>query len=274
MKVGVFQFVASGNLSSNHQKIVEAITKANQENVRLLVFQECATCGYPPLEVASIKDIDFNLLDIQLQEIKQLAVKYNMYIGLGTIRKEKSDYYNAIQLISPNGEVIEEYNKRALWGWDLEHFTKGRMLGIHTIDGIKVGFRICFEVRFPEYFRELFLSDVKLCFVSFCDVSNMESLERYHIIKSHLVTRAVENVMTIISVDSISSYQTAPTAIFNRNGLVLKEAPLNQEYLMVYDYKEPEMGFGEKGRLQNAYEIIDENQINYMNCKREGPCGK
>lgn len=264
MRVGVFQFSSEEDIYSNHKKIINAITSAYSQNARLLVFQECATCGYPPIETPSINKIDFDALSTQMQEIKQLAKKYNMYIALGAIREEESRYYNAIQLIDPTGEIVCAYDKRALWGWDLDNFTRGNSLGVYEIDGVKVGFRICFEVRFPEYFRELFKSNVELCFVSFCDVSEQEFPERYHIIKSHLITRAVENVMTIVSVDSISNYQTAPTAVFSPNGVVIEEAPLNQEYLLIYDYEAPKVGFGEEGRIQNSNQIIDEHEINYI----------
>ena len=265
MRVGVFQFSTNRDIYENHRKIIEAIKKAGTNQVRLLVFHECAACGYPPIETPSVTDIDFQVLDTQLREIKELARDYNMYIALGTIRKDNLEYYNCIQMITPTDEEFEAYDKRALWGWDLDHFKRGKALGIYDIDGIKVGFRICFEVRFPEYFRELFQANVNLCFVSFCDVSRQASPERYNIIKSHLVTRAVENVMTIISVDSISDYQTAPTAVFNQNGIVMDEAPLNKEYLMIYDYEVPKIGFGERGRIENSHHIIQEHGSRYIN---------
>jgi omega-amidase len=256
MKVGVFQFRGSDNISDNHQAIIRAITSASQNKVRLLVFQECATCGYPPVETPIIKEINFEILNSYLQEIKQLAKKYNMYIVLGTIRIQNSRYYNSLQLIGPNGETIGNYDKRALWGWDLDNFTKGESLGIYQIDDIQIGFRICFEVRFPEYFRELFKSNVQLCFVSFCDVSEQDLIERYGIIKSHLVTRAVENVMTIISVNSISKYQTAPTAVIDSDGHIVCEAPRNQEYLIIYDYETQTPDFGHKGRIHYSNELL------------------
>jgi omega-amidase len=265
MKIGVFQFRGSNNISDNHEAIIRAITSASQNKVRLLVFQECATCGYPPIETPTIEKINFEALNSYLQEIKQLAKKHDMYIVLGTIRKPSSKYYNSVQLIGPNGEIIGNYDKRALWGWDLENFSKGESLGIYQIDDIKIGFRICFEVRFPEYFRELFKSNVQLCFVSFCDVSEQDSIERYNIIKAHLLTRAVENVMTIISVNSISKYQTAPTAVFNSNGHIVSEAPRNQEYLIVYDYNTPTMDFGHKGRIHYSLELLGED-TNDHNC--------
>lgn len=256
MRVGVFQFRGSASISDNHEAIIRAITNASQNKVRLLVFQECATCGYPPVETPTIKNINFEILNLYLQEIKQLAKKYDMYIALGTIRKQSSKYYNSIQLIDPNGELIGNYDKRALWGWDLDNFAKGETLGIYQIDDIRVGFRICFEVRFPEYFRELFKSNVQLCFVSFCDVSEQDSLVRYNIIKSHLITRAVENVMTVISANSISQYETAPTVVIDSNGCVVSEAPRNQEYLLVYDYNTPTIDFGAKGRIHNSLELL------------------
>ena len=119
-------------------------------------------------------------------------------------------------------------------------------------------------MRFPEYFRELFKENVELCFVSFCDVLKGDSIERYDMIKAHLVTRAVENVMTVISVNSASHYQTAPTAVIYSNGSIVSEAPRNQEYLIAYDYKTPIMGFGPKGRLQYSLELVgkDTNERN------------
>ncbi len=256
MRVGVFQFDCRDNISDNHEAIKRAIISAAENKVRLLVFQECATCGYPPVETPSIKNIDFKTLDLYLQEIKQLAQKYDMYIALGTIRKQNSKCYNSMLLIDYKGEIIGNYDKRALWGWDLDNFESGETIGIYDIDDIPVGFRICFEVRFPEYFRELFKSNIQLCFVSFCDVSEQENMERYNIIKSHLITRAVENVMTVITVNSISKYQVAPTAVFDLNGYIVCEAPKNQEYLLVYDYNTPTIDFGAEGRIYNSRRLL------------------
>ena len=145
------------------------------------------------------------------------------------------------------------YDKRTLWGWDTElsGFTRGNSDGIFTIDSIKIGFRICFEVRFPEYFRELYKSGAELCFVSFNDVSAAPNPERFALIRAHLQTRAVENIMMVISVNSTSKLQTAPTAIIDPNGKTLLEAPRDKAYLMVHDYTAPAPDFGTEGRRAN-----------------------
>lgn len=256
MKTAVFQFYGSRDILNNRKDIIYGIEKAAENGVRLLVFQECALCGYVPVETKDIHAIDFQLLESIEKEIEALSKRHNMYIAFGTIRRWENDYYNCLKIVSPLEENIEPYDKRALWGWDSENFKKGKNSGIYEIDGFKIGFRICFEIRFPEYFRELYKSGVNLCFVSFCDVSDKPSEERYNIIKSHLITRAVENVMTVISVNSISHFQTAPTAVINQNGRVISEAPKDVPFLLIYDYTIPEVSFGMEGRIKNSDMLI------------------
>jgi len=206
MKIAVFQFAARSNISENYSAIQRAITEAHRQHVRLLVFQECALSGYPPVETEKIEEIDFPQMDSCITEVKRQAKQYDMYIALGLVRKSNLQYYNSILLINPAGEIAGIYDKRALWGWDSDNFAPGDSVGIYQIDEILVGFRVCYEVRFPEYFRELFAAGVSLCFVSFCDVSKQLDAERFETIKANLITRAAENVMTVVSVNSISAY--------------------------------------------------------------------
>ena len=248
MKIGVFQMKTSASLAVNYTKIMEAIQIAAHENVRLLVFPECALCGYPPVEVESVVCIDFNQVDKCLNGLKNLAGKYGMYVAVGTVRKD-TRYYNSIVLIGPDGSTAGIYDKRALWGWDIDNFAPGTSDGIFNIDDVRVAFRICFEIRFPEYFREAFKAQAELCFVSFCDVSAESIPQRYELLKAHLMTRACENVMPVISVNSISQCQTAPTAVFSPEGMMLYEAPRDIEHLLVYDYKKPEaLGVRDNGK--------------------------
>ena len=69
-------------------------------------------------------------------------------------------------------------------------------------------------------------------------------------IKSHIRTRAVENVTYTLSVDTISPYQTAPTALYDKSGSSLIELKRNEESLLVYDFENMQSDFGEQGREQ------------------------
>jgi predicted amidohydrolase len=256
MRIAVFQFGSNENIINNFNAIKRAATQAYENKIRLLVFHECAICGYPPIET-DINKINFDLLNDYIKEIEQLAKKYDMYIAVGTIRRIESKNYNSITLINPHGETVGNYDKRALLGWDLDNFVNGNSLGIYEIDNIKIGFRICSETRFPECFRELFRAKAELCFVCFSDVSDNDWIDRYEVIKSALGTRAAENVITVVSVNSISKYQTAPTAVFDINGVMIKEAPKNAEHLLVYDYDTPEIIYEARNAIQNRVDELN-----------------
>jgi predicted amidohydrolase len=255
MRVAAFQFSGSDNIEANFLAIERGIIQASEQNVRFMITQECALCGYPPIETGKVAQIDYQQIEEAIDHISQLAIKHHMYIGLGTILPHQDSYTNSIVLISPHQDKQPAYHKRALWGWDLKNYTPGNVKGIHTIDNIKLGLRICYEVRFPEYFRELFREKVDIAFVSFCDVAQEPNTNRYELIKSHLITRAVENVMYVISVNSISNHQIAPTCVIDPDGVVLETAPLDKEYLLVFPYVRVEPNFGRNGRIQHSREL-------------------
>jgi len=256
LRIGAYQFSVIGNVNDNMETIKKAIVLAADKGVRLLIFPECSLTGYPPISIQSCENIDLTHVEQCFYELQKLSIEYDMFIIIGSITMDNGKYYNSAMIFSPDGCKITPYHKRALWGWDRENFTIGNNMGILKIDEFKVGIRICFEVRFPEYFRELYKSDTDFNIVIFYDVSNNDDIERYELIKSHLQTRAVENVSTIVSVNTIKPYQTAPTAVFDRSGKVKIELERNIESLLVYDFESSEMNFGEQGR-----KIISDNLI-------------
>jgi len=256
MKIAVFQFGSNENIHNNFIAIKRAVTQAHENKVRLLVFHECAICGYPPRET-DINKINFDVLNNCMKEIEQLAKKYDMYIAVGTIRRIESKNYDSITLINPYGEIVGNYDKRALLGYEADDYVNGNSLGVYEIDNIKVGFRICSEARFPELFRELIKAEAELCFVCFSDVSDNDLIGRYEMVKSALKTRAAENAITVVSVNSSSKYQTAPTAVFDCFGEMIKEAPKNEEYLLVYDYVTPEFNYRARSVIQNLIDSLN-----------------
>jgi predicted amidohydrolase len=261
LRVGAFQFAAGESIESNLAAIKRGMARAADEKVRLLLTQECAVCGYPPIEVPSTHAIDQNGQYEAYQEISKLAQKHQMYVALGMVTFHEAHTYNSIWLIQPNGTALMPYHKRALWGWDKDNFQPGNEIGIYDIDGIKVGVRICFEIRFPEYFRELFIEQVELALVSFSDVGKDEQTGRLTIIQSHLVSRATENVMYVLSANSTSQHQGAPTCVIDPDGNVIGIAPLNEEYLLTAEMEFTEPGFGRQGRIECSRALTPSHRV-------------
>ena len=256
MKIGAYQFADTGDIQKNYQVIEHAARMACAERVRLLVFPECALTGYPPVNVKSCEAIDFPLLDGHIEKLKLLSSDCNLFIICGAVLKKNDRLYNSMPVFTPDGGMAETYYKRALWGWDKDQFVPGKTMGIYEIDGYRIGVRICFEVRFPEYFRELFKAKTDLNIVAFSDVNDQENLARYELIKAHLITRASENACPILSVNHTKPFQTAPTAFFDENGKTLCELERGIEKLLVTDYKPAEISFGVEGRRQISNQLL------------------
>lgn len=249
VKIGAYQFAITNDINHNFEIIKKAIVQAANEGVKMLVFPECALTGYPPRNLEKSSLVEFDKLTWVYEQLQNIVNDNAIYVIVGTIIKEDARYYNSAIVFIPYGRRVI-YHKRALWGWDKENFSVGDEKGVFEIDGWKVGIRICFEVRFPEFFRELYKEHTDLNVILFYDVSDYDDVDRYEMIKSHIRTRAVENITYTMSVDAIYPYQTAPTLLYDKSGCLLGENQRNEEKLMVYDLENKQLDFGEQGRKE------------------------
>jgi len=199
--------------------------------------------------------VDYAALDVAHKELQTLANWHQIYLIVGTISETAEGVRNTSRIIRP-GKTALLYHKRALWGWDRDNFVPGTEPGIVELDGLKIGVRICFEVRFPEYFRELYRQKTDLNAILFYDVSDWDDTGRYDLIRGHIRTRAVENVCPILSVNATHPYQTAPTMLTDASGAVLVEEERGREVLMVFDFQTKQPDFGECGRKELSNQLL------------------
>ena len=260
-RIAAYQFAVSGDIKHNLAKIKKAVKKAYENNANLIVFPECALTGYPPRDIDGSGSIDVKAVSESLEELQSMAENLDIHIIVGTVDCIDSKYYNRVYMLSPDRNKLW-YGKRALYGWDEENFMPGNENGIYEIDGIRIGVRICFEVRFPEYFRELYLENTDLDIVLFYDVADKDNEIRYQMIRGHLITRAVENVTPVLSVNAIKPCQTAPTCFINASGAVCVELEKNSEEMLIYDFEKQELNFGELGRKCYSDQLLKRKMTN------------
>ena len=136
MKIGAYQFAVTSDINKNTDSHVD------DQNVRE-----------------------------SLDRIRKVAEQTNIYVIVGSITKNREDHHNSAVFFSPDNE-ISMYHKRALFGWDSDNFVPSDKDGVFEIDELEVGVRICFEVRFPEYFRELYRAHTDLNVILFYDVTD------------------------------------------------------------------------------------------------------
>lgn len=99
---------------------------------------------------------------VAVKRFCDLAVKYNLDVVPGTlIEKDPEDglVYNTAYYIDRSGEILLSYRKVHLWHPERKYLTKGES-GYGTCTnrfGIEVGLCVCWDIAFPEVFREMAL---------------------------------------------------------------------------------------------------------------------
>ncbi len=252
MKIGAYQFPVGKEIEENLKQLKEGARAAAREGVRIVAFGECALTGYPENDADHIRAISVCAVDAYLQKAGAISRELGIYLLFGSVRKRSYGWTNCAFLACPDGMVTPVYEKRALWGWDKDLFSESEDVelsrGLFEVEGLRFGVRICFEVRFPEYFRELYRFNPDAVFVLFNDRDEGGNPGRYGLITAHLRTRAVENVYPIVSVNTSLAFQCVPTASFNEDGSIISELALNQAGLLTYTLEKTELSFGAAGR--------------------------
>jgi omega-amidase len=122
-------------------------------------------------------------------------------VGGASIKKPDSRYVNSALVFSPEGNVVTSYEKQRLFGYagETDVYSAGESQCVVDIGGVTIAVFICFDLRFPELFREVG-RDVD----AFVLIANWPNARQQH---WDVLTRAraIENQCYMIAVNRIGS---------------------------------------------------------------------
>lgn len=238
MKTVIFQFeVTEGDYKKNLEKVQILFEENHLEEDSIAVLPEMWTSGY---DLENIESLAFHNLEGVKEEIAKLAVKYKVNIVAGSVPniKEGTGVLNTAFVVDKNGELIYEYSKIHLVPMLKEpEFLKGGDVSAGTFDllGDKAGLVICYDLRFPELFRDLALEDAKVIFV----VAEWPAERTEHWL-TLLKARAIENQCYIVGSNTFGTQPNGTTfagnsIIINPFGEVLGQGSADEEELVEAD---------------------------------------
>lgn len=170
LNIALIQMISTPIVEQNLLKAEELIAKACIRPVDFIVLPEFF------IQITTADDAQrFNCAEnlgcgaIQ-QLMADLAVKYQCYIVAGTILIKHSTshkYYNTSIVFNPNGKQIAVYNKIHLFRFNdgVQHydetqtFSGGDEIVTFEVNGFRLGLGICYDLRFPELFRQMGVLD-------------------------------------------------------------------------------------------------------------------
>jgi predicted amidohydrolase len=220
LKVATCQFPVTGDLKSNAGYIKKFINEAAQNNADIVHFSEAALSGYPPKDIPSFENYDWEALRKETYEILDLARKNNIWIILGSAHfiSEKEKPLNSLYIISNEGKIVDRYDKSMLTKGDSEFYTAGNHIAVVDIKGYKMGFLICYDSCYPEMYNIYRHKGVKLMFHSFYNAHHDGETILDEIIPAEIRVRASDNVMWVIANNSSGDYSSWAACIARPDG--------------------------------------------------------
>ena len=204
MKVACIQLSSGENYIKNFKNIVKFINEAIKKKSDLIITPETSSI------ITSDKKILFDntytmKTDPLIKEIKKISKKNKKWILLGSIAvKDKNKYRNRSIMVGPKGNIVTYYDKIKMFDVKLPNkeqhkesktYKPGKKLVTVNLPWGRLGLTICFDLRFPEIYRNL--SKKKLHFISVPSAFTKITGQKHWI--ELLKARAIENFCYIFA---------------------------------------------------------------------------
>ena len=227
MRISLIQTESNGTKQENEEKVFIQLQEAVKEKPDIICLSE--------LFLSWGKD--FYGGTVKIEEIKKyqnFAKENNVNIILGSVALESNmlnKTTNTCFIINRNGTIVGRYDKIHLYKVNKPDFKldegedtiAGISLGLFELDNIKIGVGICFDLRFPDYFRELTNNGAQIIFLPSHFRKNTGAIAWNVLTRA----RAIENQVYFCAVDQTGEDLCADTKVISYNGEVLKS--LNDE---------------------------------------------
>jgi predicted amidohydrolase len=116
---------SAAEVKENIKKAVPLIDAAGSQGSELIVLPELAFTGYCFTDPSEAFRVAERQDGYTYQVLKELAESYSAYIAYGFVEAIGDKLYNSCNVISPEGIIIDNYQKTNLWGCDFLWATSG-----------------------------------------------------------------------------------------------------------------------------------------------------
>jgi len=235
LKVATCQFAVSGSIKRNSRQISQFLLKAKKEKVDIVHFSECALSGYAVFDFNPFAGYDWDLLKQETKKIMFQAAEHKIWVILGSAHRltEPNKPHNSLYLISPKGKIVGRYDKRFCTKFDLKYYMPGNRFVNFNVNGVKCSLLICFDLRFPEIYRQLYKQGVNCIFQSFYNARQKGPSVHTQIMRQTMQCRAATNLFWISCANSSGYYSPYPSHFIQPDGVIVKQLRMNRGGMMV-----------------------------------------
>ncbi len=240
MKIAVAQISCSlGDPEANLLKVSDFARRAKELGAELIVFPEMTDTGYSMPVIRAHANSWNSGFVLGLQEI---ARELSITIVSGVSERADSSIYNSQVLIDSNGDIAAKYRKTHLYAVapveEQTCFASGDAFATFALGGLRFGFSICYDLRFPEMYRKLATEQKVGAFV----ISSAWPFPRVEHFRTLAMARAIENQSYVVASNRVGKdddlWFCGSSAIIDPRGVVIAAASADREELIQADVSE------------------------------------
>ena len=225
----------NGIKSENIAKTKKMILDSHPDEGSLILLPEMFATGYLPQSIAdAAEDFSSSNSGETAQMLSEVADATKCTVMGAGITHAPNGYFNHVSIYNPGyPKETSSYNKMNLFFPEKETFAPGKNINLFDIKDWKVASFICYDLRFPEIFREATKQGAILITIQ----AAWPAKRRAHW-ETLLKARAIENQVYIAAVNGVTTDPSHPkplagtSLLISPNGDIIAEAPTNKEAVL------------------------------------------
>jgi len=267
VRVGLVQMASTERVEENLSKVENWLSRAKEENCLLVALPEVFNCfTHDDLKLELCESVEESP---SLEFCKEQARKNGFYLLAGSINLKLSDQervVNRSHFIGPDGSVLCHYDKIHLFDVTLSDGREyresrltcpGEEVVSHSCDFGVVGLSVCYDLRFPELYRQLGKVGSQMFFVPSAFTRKTGKAHW----KMLLQARAVENQAFVIAPNQCGVHERGMetygnSLILDPWGEVLVQAPEEEEGLFT-----AELDLASQKSLQERMPVLNHRRL-------------
>jgi predicted amidohydrolase len=234
IRIASCQFPVSADIMSNYRFIEAQITEAKLKKADVVHFPECALSGYPGTDMMTMEGFNWTLLHRMTDSVMATSKKLKIWVILGSLHKLSGENkpHNSLYVITPDGKIADRYDKRFCTSTDLKYCSPGDHFVTFSVNEVKCGLLICYDVRFPELYREYKKLGCDMIFQSFYNARAEKG--SIHPLIMPVTAQAYAGVNYFyMSLTNSSSAESWPCHFITPDGLIQNKLTPNEQGILI-----------------------------------------
>ncbi len=209
MRIALAQFTAGTDPAANLRLVLEQIARAAEQGAELVVFPEAMSCSFARARIEAAEPLDGPWANAVRQAAADAGV--TVIVGVFTPGRD-GKVRNTLLVTGPDVEA--HYDKLHLfdaYGYlESEQIEPGDALVTASVAGVVVGLTTCYDIRFPELYKQLAAVGAELIVVPASWAPGERKVEQW---RSLALARALDATCLVVAVDQAEppSEPTSPS---------------------------------------------------------------